>query len=143
LDEVVNKGLLSTGEAGEFVNENMGFDLHLGVEPAPLLNRSSNRRRMRDTRKPLEYCGYERTMRGVLPPTKRAFRVGAARCWLPELQRWDEEAFGENGRPEPAARERRERSFVSAYQLGSAAPPGRGLPNRHGRSETNWVETAD
>ncbi len=35
LNTAVNKRLLSTGETGEFVSENVGFDLNAGVVLAP------------------------------------------------------------------------------------------------------------
>jgi hypothetical protein len=42
LDAAVNKRYLSTGETGEFVLENLGFDLNPRVELAPLRRLLSN-----------------------------------------------------------------------------------------------------
>ncbi len=44
LDGTVNKRDLSTGETGELVPENVGFDLNHGVERAPPRCHISNRR---------------------------------------------------------------------------------------------------
>jgi hypothetical protein len=45
LHRAVNKRHLSIGETGEFANENLGFGLNPGVEPAPPRSPSSNRRK--------------------------------------------------------------------------------------------------
>ena len=50
LNEAVNKRVLSTGETGEFVRENLGSDGHPGVEFAPPGPLTSNQREMADAR---------------------------------------------------------------------------------------------
>jgi hypothetical protein len=81
LDGAVNKRFLSTGETGELVRVNVGFDLNLGVDRATPRNLSSNGRE-RVERKNCGMLGIRAERGKELLSTKRALEVGAETVWL-------------------------------------------------------------
>ena len=84
MDQAVNKRFLSTGETGELVRVNVGFDSNPGVVCAPRKTSLPTGEKVLRAR----ICG----MLGIraerakaLLSTKRALGVGAETVWLPGM----------------------------------------------------------